>query len=62
MTEDSTDSRDGEPEEHDETGRPTWKRMTAPQQPYSARDVGIGVVVAAISLVITFGIPIAFTV
>lgn len=62
MTDDSEESMEGEPEEHEGAGRPTWERMTAPQQSYSARDVGIGVVMAAISLLITFGIPIAFTV
>ncbi|MFT4890810.1 MAG: hypothetical protein ACI9YT_001731 [Halobacteriales archaeon] len=61
MTDDADESTEGEPEEDDGTGRRTWERMTAPQQDYSIRDVGIGVVVAAISLVVTFGIPLAFT-
>jgi hypothetical protein len=60
MTEDSDDAGDGEPAEHG-TERRTWERMTAPQQTYSARDVGIGIVVAAISLAITFGVPLAIT-
>ncbi|HKL30709.1 MAG TPA: hypothetical protein VJ898_15765 [Natrialbaceae archaeon] len=60
MTEDSEDAGEDEPTEHG-TERRTWERMTAPQQAYSARDIGIGVVVAAISLAITFGVPLAFT-
>ena len=60
MTEDSDGAGDGEPEEHG-TERRTWERVTAPQQAYSPRDIGIGIVVAAISLVITFGVPLAFT-
>jgi len=44
-----------------ETSGETWERVTAPQQAYSARDVGIGIAVAAISLVVTFGVPLAFT-
>jgi hypothetical protein len=57
MTEDSDEATG----EQGTGGRRTWERVTAPQQRYSTRDVGIGVVVAAVSLVITFGIPLAFT-
>lgn len=34
------------------------KRMTAPQQPYTSREVGIGFLILVIGLVLTFVIPI----
>lgn len=61
MTEGSDDAGEAGPAARG-TERRTWDRVTAPQQAYSARDVGIGIVVAAISLVITFAVPLAFTV
>lgn len=33
------------------------ERQTAPQEPYTMRDVGIGFVVALVGMVIVFGIP-----
>ncbi|MFB6170342.1 MAG: hypothetical protein ABEJ06_04260 [Haloarculaceae archaeon] len=33
------------------------ERQTAPQQPYTMRDVGIGFVVAIVGLAIVFGLP-----
>lgn len=38
------------------------ERQTAPQEPYTMRDVGIGAVVALIGMIIVFGIPILTTV
>lgn len=40
------------------TKRPAEERTTAPQSPYSMRDVGIGVAVAAVGFVIAFVIPL----
>lgn len=34
------------------------ERQTAPQQPYTTRDVGVGIVVAIVGVVIVFGIPL----
>jgi hypothetical protein len=38
------------------------ERQTAPQEPYTMRDVGVGAIVAIIGLVIVFGIPLLATV
>lgn len=38
------------------------ERQTAPQEPYTMREVGIGAVVAIIGMIIVFGIPILTTV
>ena len=61
MTEDSDEATGDHSGEQGTGARRPWERVTAPQQGYSMRDVGIGVIVAAVSLVITFGIPLAFT-
>lgn len=37
------------------------ERTTAPQSPYSAKDVAAGVVVLAVGLVVTFAVPLVFT-
>lgn len=34
------------------------ERQTAPQAPYTTRDVGVGFVVALVGMVIVFGIPL----
>ncbi|MFB6172507.1 MAG: hypothetical protein ABEJ23_08220 [Haloarculaceae archaeon] len=34
------------------------ERQTAPQSPYTGRDVGVGFVVALVGIAITFGIPL----
>jgi hypothetical protein len=36
-------------------------RTTAPQSEYTASQVGLGVAVALVGLVVTFGIPLALT-
>lgn len=38
---------------------PLAERTTAPQSPYSMRQVGIGAAVLLVGLVITLGIPLA---
>lgn len=35
-----------------------WTRSTAPQSPYGMRQVGIGIVIFAIGIAITVGIPL----
>ena len=35
------------------------ERVTAPQQEYSMRDVGVGLVVFLVGAVLAFGIPLA---
>lgn len=35
-----------------------WARDTAPQTPYTARQVGIGLVIAAIAAAVAFGVPL----
>lgn len=35
-------------------------RTTAPQSSYTSRDVGIGLAVLAIGLVVTVGVPLVF--
>lgn len=39
---------------------PIAERTTAPQSPYSMREVGIGFAVLLIGLLVAFGIPLAF--
>lgn len=36
-------------------------RDTAPQGPYSMRDVGVGFAVALVGILVTFGIPLLLT-
>lgn len=43
----------------DET-TPIADRTTAPQSPYTIRQVGIGLLILAIGSVIVFGIPLAY--
>lgn len=38
-----------------------WKRSTAPQSQYSMRQVGTGLILLLIGVLITFGIPLALT-
>lgn len=64
MAEDTTDERtdDADDREGIESGpgEPTTGRTTAPQSAYSGRDVAVGVVVAALGVAITFGVPLLF--
>lgn len=39
-------------------GEPATARTTAPQSPYTGRDVLVGAVVALVGLAITFGVPL----
>lgn len=39
---------------------PETERTTAPQSPYSMRDVAVGAVVALLGLLLTFGVPLLF--
>lgn len=40
--------------------QPGHVRSTAPQSSYSSKHVGLGIIIALIGLLITFGIPILF--
>lgn len=44
-----------EPEVEDEV----WSRDTAPQTPFTLRQVGIGLVIAVVAAVVAFGLPLA---
>ncbi len=47
-------------EDHDDHEEPgdDEGRTTAPQSEYTARDVAFGAVVAAVGLLVTFGVPL----
>lgn len=48
--------------EHGHTSDATHvDRQTAPQEPYTMRDVGVGGLIAIIGLLIVFGIPLITT-
>lgn len=51
MTEDATEGEDAG----------IWARATAPQTPYSGRQVGIGLIVFVVGVAVTFGIPLVLT-
>lgn len=54
------DDHDHSDVEHGEaTDTELEKRTTAPQSGYSMRDVGVGFVVMAVGLVVTFVVPYA---
>ena len=36
-----------------------WDRSTAPQSPYTGREIGIGIAVLLAGLLIAFGLPLA---
>lgn len=36
-----------------------WARRTAPQSPYTIRQVGIGIAVAIALVILAFGVPLA---
>ena len=44
-----------------DVGEGIWARETAPQSPYTGRQVGIGFVVLIVGAVVAFGLPIATT-
>jgi len=50
-------------DDHTEEFEPEYatERSTAPQSPYSTRDVAVGAVVALAGLVVTFVVPILGT-
>ena len=35
-----------------------WARETAPQSPYTSREVAIGLVVFAVAALVAFGVPL----
>lgn len=46
------------PDKETETKTPLTERTTAPQSPYTMRQVGIGFVVLLVGLLVAFGIPL----
>jgi len=64
MTEEDHDE-EGDHDEHShhphDEETPATGRSTAPQSPYTLREVGIGFAVLAAGLVVAFGLPLAFT-
>jgi hypothetical protein len=38
-----------------------WDRSTAPQSPYTGREIGIGIAVFLVGMLIAFGLPLALT-
>ena len=45
--------------DHDDEPQEEWaERRTAPQSPYTGRDVAVGAVIAVVGLLITFGVPL----
>jgi hypothetical protein len=49
------ETHDRQPEDEDEV----WARETAPQSPYTGREIGLGIAVALVGLLIAFGLPLA---
>lgn len=49
-----------DPDEQTPEPRPD-ERQTAPQGPYTTRQVGIGFLIAVLGMVLVFGVPIALT-
>lgn len=44
--------------EPDAEGPDVWARDTAPQTPYTLRQVGIGLVIAVVAGAVAFGVPL----
>lgn len=42
----------------DAEGPDVWARDTAPQTPYTLRQVGIGLVIAVVAGAVAFGVPL----
>jgi hypothetical protein len=36
-----------------------WARNTAPQSPYTGREIGLGIAIALAGFLIAFGLPLA---
>jgi hypothetical protein len=54
-----TDAETGDETDHEGEPQMEWEaRRTAPQSPYTTRDVAIGAVIALVGLFITFGVPL----
>ena len=46
-------------DDHDDEPQREWdSRATAPQSPYTGRDVAVGAVVALVGVLVTFGVPL----
>lgn len=53
-----TETDESDDTSNERAGEYATERSTAPQSPYSTRDVAIGFVVLAVGLLITFAIPL----
>jgi hypothetical protein len=40
------------------SGQSVWERSTAPQSSYTAREIGIGIAVFLLGVLIAFGVPV----
>lgn len=47
---------DAEPDAEEDEG--IWARSTAPQTPYTMGQVGTGIVIFAVGLIVTVGLPL----
>jgi hypothetical protein len=54
------EDRDGSPHDHSEDSEPG--RTTAPMQSYSTKQVGVGVAVFVVGLLVVFGVPLLYPV
>lgn len=48
-----------EPPAFEEPNDAIYSRTTAPQSPYTGQQVGIGLAIAVVGLLVTFGVPFA---
>lgn len=59
MSEEATsDEAEPAPDAVEPTGSDVWARDTAPQTPYTMRQVGIGLVSFVIAAAVAFGVPL----
>lgn len=49
---------DAEPEAEPEAGAEIWERETAPQSAFTTGQVGVGFLVLALGLAVSFGLPL----
>jgi hypothetical protein len=57
MSDEAATEADTEVDQPGEDG--VWSRETAPQTPFTLREVGIGLVIAVVGAAVAFGLPLA---
>jgi len=57
MSDEAATEADTEADQPGEDG--VWSRETAPQTPFTLREVGIGLVIAVVGAAVAFGLPLA---